>query len=400
MRKILIILGLLIIARFGFTQPAPHPVLDMAEDIGVDASGFSGNLSSADDDVQKALDTIDGLSLGESNTASNVGTAGTGVFKQKTDLNLEFYKLNSINNLLTIGLDGTDKIDFTINETNIDHSNLSNLNWAAAGHTIDAALSPDGDNTRDLGATTTARWKDIYLAGSLKDDTNSVTIANLKTAYDHSQDNSQAHTDYLINNGNDVGAGIYTFDGLTLGQNELITLGSATIKHDGTDVVVDDSMQVDGPSTLSTLNDLRVTDDAQFDDEVNGSLTLIASGSEYVQRTSDSYIRTAGITLGSNTRGFVMPVDGSITKIGCTVYFSTASAGATWRMELRKNGANVVSCNVDSEATSTVQECYVDQGRRIDTFAAGDVLSFYANEIDGTAGIDEVTCACWGYFND
>ena len=60
-------------------------------------------------------------------TASNVGSAGTGVFKQKTDNDLEFYKLNSANSLLTIALDGTDKIDFTVNEGSIDHGNLAGL---------------------------------------------------------------------------------------------------------------------------------------------------------------------------------------------------------------------------------------------------------------------------------
>lgn len=51
---------------------------------------------------------------GNVDTASNVGSAGTGVFKQKTGTDLEFYKLNSLSSALSIALDGTDKIDFDL----------------------------------------------------------------------------------------------------------------------------------------------------------------------------------------------------------------------------------------------------------------------------------------------
>ena len=37
---------------------------DTAAEIGVDATGFAGNLATTDDDVQTALETIDALSLG------------------------------------------------------------------------------------------------------------------------------------------------------------------------------------------------------------------------------------------------------------------------------------------------------------------------------------------------
>ncbi len=39
---------------------------------------------------------------------------------------------------------------------------------------------------------------------------NSVTVANLKTAFDHSQDNTQAHSDYLLNTGDDSTSGKLT----------------------------------------------------------------------------------------------------------------------------------------------------------------------------------------------
>jgi len=61
-KKILLgILGLSVILKLGFTQPAPIPVLDFAEFIGTVTTAFNNILSSADSDVQLALDTIDDI---------------------------------------------------------------------------------------------------------------------------------------------------------------------------------------------------------------------------------------------------------------------------------------------------------------------------------------------------
>lgn len=85
---------------------------------------------------------------------------------------------------------------------------LNNLDSVA----INTSLLSDTDNTDDLGSggAGTKRWKDLYLAGNITDNTNTVTVANLKTAYDHSQDNTQAHSDYLLNTG-DTATGDYNF---------------------------------------------------------------------------------------------------------------------------------------------------------------------------------------------
>jgi hypothetical protein len=84
---------------------------------------------------------------------------------------------------------------------------------------------PNSDNAYDLGVTG-VRYKDLYLAGNITDDSNTVSVANLKTAYDHSQDNTQAHTDYLINNGDDTTSGTLTAAGYNV---------NATLDHTITD---------------------------------------------------------------------------------------------------------------------------------------------------------------------
>ena len=63
--------------------------------------------------------------------------------------------------------------------------------------------------------------------GNLTDGVNSLTIANAKTAYDHSIDNTQAHTDYLINNGDNTTTGALTVGG-TADTEQLIVKANAS----------------------------------------------------------------------------------------------------------------------------------------------------------------------------
>lgn len=73
-------------------------------------------------------------SSGEPNTMSNEGT-GTGLFWQKDGVNLELNNLKSENDRLTVSLDGTSHdIEFTLNEANIVHANISGGTATSAHH--------------------------------------------------------------------------------------------------------------------------------------------------------------------------------------------------------------------------------------------------------------------------
>ena len=61
---------------------------------------------------------------------------------------------------------------------------------------------------------------------------------------------------FIVNNASDTMTGTLTADGLTLGANENLTLGSQTLDHNGTDFVFNDSVNITGEmdSTATTTS--------------------------------------------------------------------------------------------------------------------------------------------------
>jgi len=102
----------------------------------LDTTNFNNNLSSSDNTLQKMADTVDDLNLGEDNTASNLGS-GSGVFAQKSSLDLEFKSLADGNNIDLTASSTEITIDMTPAgaDTQIQYNNGgvlgadANFNW-------------------------------------------------------------------------------------------------------------------------------------------------------------------------------------------------------------------------------------------------------------------------------
>lgn len=77
----------------------------------------------------------------------------------------------------------------------------------------------------DLGANLLS-WNDLYLDGVLTDGTYDRSVADIQTSYSHAIDNTQAHSDYLINNGNDTMTGVLTNYGVNPSSNKTYNLGA------------------------------------------------------------------------------------------------------------------------------------------------------------------------------
>ena len=113
------------------------------------AAGAGVSLTQVGDTVQIASTVVPG----ESNTASNVG-GGSGLFKQKTGVNLEFYTLAAGSNITLTQVGDTIQIASTASGAN---TTLSNLGVTA----INSSLVSAADNTLDLGSPTN-RWSNIH----------------------------------------------------------------------------------------------------------------------------------------------------------------------------------------------------------------------------------------------
>lgn len=82
------------------------------------------------------IDVLGAAPTGEANTASNVGTAGVGVFKGKVSADLQFKKINAGSSKVTITDDtATSEVDVDVSEGNLTHNNIGGILGVTKGGT-------------------------------------------------------------------------------------------------------------------------------------------------------------------------------------------------------------------------------------------------------------------------
>ena len=139
-------------------------------------------------------------------------------------------------------------------------------------------------------------------SNDITDGSNATNPAEIRTAYDHSQDNSQAHSDYLINNGNDTTSG-----GLTADYFNVDATSDITIAESSDDLLVtnpnenkDIKFSVNG-SGSGAQNFLQIN--ANVNPQVrigpdDGTVTIGASG--MLNFTGSISCSTIGVGMGIN----------------------------------------------------------------------------------------------------
>ena len=119
-------------------------------------------------------DVVAGTGGGEINTITNVGAGGIGLFKQKTGVNLELKNINAGSTKITIADDvANDEVDIDVDETNINHDNLSgfvaneHIDHSTVNLTAGAGLTGGGNITAsrsfalDINGLTTDPTPDV-----------------------------------------------------------------------------------------------------------------------------------------------------------------------------------------------------------------------------------------------
>ena len=266
----------------------PTDDLDIANKKYVDDTIAGAIAGVGGDDVKVAVDAA--ATAGYLGAAFNDGVLRTGTGLSYADGG-DFVTLTTNDSQIVhdnlSGFVANEHIDWTIDQgaTNIHSGNYINTTYTAGtgltltdttfscnitqytnADAVSAVATADDYLKNDASDTTTgtitaagftsASGNLTLTSGNLTDGTNSLTIANAKTAYTHSQDNTQAHSDYLLNNASDTTSGTITAGGFT--TTGTTSLGTTTVGDHGTastDEVINVCYGTSDPPTASTTTE-------------------------------------------------------------------------------------------------------------------------------------------------
>ena len=220
--------------------------------------------------------TISSIDTGEANTASNIGTAGVGVFKQKTGTNLEFKKINAGSNKITITDDVVNnEVDVNVVEANftgIPQSAVTNL---TTDLTSKQSTLVSGTNIK------TIEGQSILGSGNIDLTKNDVGLSNVDNTSDINKPISTATQTALDLKVDKVaGKQLSTEDYTTSEKNKLAGIQSGAEVNVNADwnAISGDAYILNKPSTftpsahthpISQVDNLQTTLDAKAD-LVNG----------------------------------------------------------------------------------------------------------------------------------
>ncbi|MEY3400804.1 MAG: hypothetical protein RLZZ86_407 [Cyanobacteriota bacterium] len=286
---------------------------------------------------------------GESNTASNVGTLGQGVFNQKTGVNLEFRNVAA----------ASSKIDVTLNSNNIlldavsteiaDEINLEELGNVTSSPTIDGFLKYDG-----------TQWVTVE----------SPIDFTLKVEAD-------SGINLILNNDD---SHIIAGDELFIYTNNTLT-GIPPLQTKKTDI----SLNIEAVANNINLQDLsNILGDPSEND------ILVYNGTKFVFQPIATQISSGSWSLSGNTESTQL-IFGTLNNFEIPIYTNNNQIGVFTTDGRFGLGVNSPSSTIEVEgsvAIGNVGRIYANYTATIDDFmlvvdaTAGDVLITLPNADD------------------
>ncbi|WP_378185440.1 beta strand repeat-containing protein [Aquimarina sp. W85] len=355
----------------------------------------TGNTTSTD--VQAAIEEIqtevDGFAAvaGEDNTASNVGNAGVGTFKQKDGVDLEFKNINSASGKITVTDDiANDEIDLEISANAITTNEL-------ADNAVTTAKIANDAVTTDKILDGTIASADIASGGNdkiLTTNATGVVTWEDKAALDTDATNEIQNINEVLADGNNAGGLVIDNIGTPVDGNDATTkdyVDTAIAASDAADNDTDDTNEVNTAFAVNGTN-LEITDSANtlqvpladidnqtaaevaFDDtnsglgetDVQGAIDALAAANSDDQNLSEV------LTEGNNAGGVVIdnigtPVDGNdaTTKD----YVDTAIAASD-------------AADNDTDDTNEVNTAFAVNGTNLEITDSANTLQVPLADID------------------
>jgi len=284
---------------------------------------------------------IGGGGGGEANTASNIGIAGVGVFKQKTGVDLELKKINAGSSKVTVTDDvANNELDIDVAPSAIDHNALLNyvanqhINWTAASSNLVTSGTGEFANLLSIKGNATNAGR-IKIYEDTDNGTNSVEIkAPAILAADYAL--TLPPDDGLVNQVLTTdGAGVLSWGAGGTGLNNIVEDLTPQL---GGQLDVNTFALGDGTlellkfvETASAVNELTVTNAATTGapalsatgDDTNIALNLIPKGTSRVQAAGVT-VPTISSTDTLTNKTLTAPIIATIVNTG-TVTLPTAT---------------------------------------------------------------------------